>query len=136
MLDALKVTAGWLGGWVVKHDLPSRGLAQTAGTFLRSHHAPMRPVGFCRGMPSSQQATPNTLRHTSVRPMKAKGIAIRVASPKLVMEEAPESYKASVLVDETTIKTACSLAALPQRTYSANTVPHNAPAYLPLTRRM
>jgi RNA-splicing ligase RtcB len=25
--------------------------------------------------------------------LKAKGIAIRVASPKLVMEEAPESYK-------------------------------------------
>lgn len=27
--------------------------------------------------------------------LKTKGIAIRVASPKLVMEEAPESYKAS-----------------------------------------
>jgi RNA-splicing ligase RtcB len=26
---------------------------------------------------------------------QAKGIAIRVASPKLVMEEAPESYKVS-----------------------------------------
>jgi tRNA-splicing ligase RtcB len=25
--------------------------------------------------------------------LKTKGIAIRVASPKLVMEEAPESYK-------------------------------------------
>ena len=25
--------------------------------------------------------------------MKAQGIAVRVASPKLVMEEAPESYK-------------------------------------------
>ena len=25
--------------------------------------------------------------------LKAKGVAIRVASPKLVMEEAPESYK-------------------------------------------
>ena len=25
--------------------------------------------------------------------LKAKGISIRVASPKLVMEEAPESYK-------------------------------------------
>ena len=27
--------------------------------------------------------------------LKTKGIAIRVASPKLVMEEAPESYKVS-----------------------------------------
>ncbi len=32
--------------------------------------------------------------------LKAKGIAIRVASPKLVMEEAPESYKdVSAVVD-------------------------------------
>ena len=32
--------------------------------------------------------------------MKTRGIAIRVASPKLVMEEAPESYKdVSAVVD-------------------------------------
>ena len=32
--------------------------------------------------------------------LKTKGIAIRVASPKLVMEEAPESYKdVSAVVD-------------------------------------
>jgi tRNA-splicing ligase RtcB len=32
--------------------------------------------------------------------LKAKGISIRVASPKLVMEEAPESYKdVSAVVD-------------------------------------
>lgn len=30
--------------------------------------------------------------------LKAKGIAIRVASPKLVMEEAPESYKVCLCV--------------------------------------
>ena len=29
--------------------------------------------------------------------LKTKGIAIRVASPKLVMEEAPESYKVSYI---------------------------------------
>ena len=28
-----------------------------------------------------------------LKALKTKGIAIRVASPKLVMEEAPESYK-------------------------------------------
>ena len=51
------------------------------------------------------------LQHVSVGPsvpersclqvlqaLKTKGISIRVASPKLVMEEAPESYKASSLV--------------------------------------
>ena len=31
--------------------------------------------------------------HQVLEGLKTKGIAIRVASPKLVMEEAPESYK-------------------------------------------
>ena len=36
----------------------------------------------------------NKLEYTEVlENLKTKGIAIRVASPKLVMEEAPESYK-------------------------------------------
>ena len=33
--------------------------------------------------------------------LKAKGISIRVASPKLVMEEAPESYKDVTAVVDT-----------------------------------
>ena len=47
----------------------------------------------------------NSVYHTVLVGMldklKEKGIAIRVASPKLVMEEAPESYKDVVQVVET-----------------------------------
>ena len=40
------------------------------------------------------RATLHPLLHQEVLDsLKTKGIAIRVASPKLVMEEAPESYK-------------------------------------------
>lgn len=44
--------------------------------------------------------------------LKAKGIAIRVASPKLVMEEAPESYKDVSEVVET-----CHHAGISKKTF-------------------
>jgi RNA-splicing ligase RtcB len=49
-------------------------------------------------MPSGRARSRNNSRHKLdysevLESLKAKGIAIRVASPKLVMEEAPQSYK-------------------------------------------
>lgn len=43
--------------------------------------------------------------------LKAKGISIRVASPKLVMEEAPESYK-----DVTQVVDTCHAAGISKKT--------------------
>ena len=53
------------------------------------------------GRARSRNASRRTLdTETVLGALKAKGIAIRVASPKLVMEEAPESYKdVSAVVD-------------------------------------
>lgn len=53
------------------------------------------------GRARSRNASRRTLDcETVLGALKAKGIAIRVASPKLVMEEAPESYKdVSAVVD-------------------------------------
>ena len=46
------------------------------------------------GRARSRNSSRNALGYQAVLDaLKAKGIAIRVASPKLVMEEAPESYK-------------------------------------------
>jgi tRNA-splicing ligase RtcB len=46
------------------------------------------------GRARSRNNARNKLDYTEVlEKLKTKGIAIRVASPKLVMEEAPESYK-------------------------------------------
>lgn len=46
------------------------------------------------GRASSRNKSRKELSYTDVLNMLAdKGISIRVASPKLVMEEAPESYK-------------------------------------------
>lgn len=41
----------------------------------------------------SEKVSPKLLLLQVLDALKVKGIAIRVASPKLVMEEAPESYK-------------------------------------------
>eukprot|EP01125_Pyxidicula_operculata_P015016 TRINITY_DN5077_c0_g1_i1.p1 TRINITY_DN5077_c0_g1~~TRINITY_DN5077_c0_g1_i1.p1 ORF type:complete len:501 (-),score=142.63 TRINITY_DN5077_c0_g1_i1:78-1580(-) len=53
------------------------------------------------GRSMSRNKSRRALSHTQVlNELKEKGIAIRVASPKLVMEEAPESYKdVSAVVD-------------------------------------
>jgi tRNA-splicing ligase RtcB (3'-phosphate/5'-hydroxy nucleic acid ligase) len=46
------------------------------------------------GRARSRNKSRNVLQYEDVlAKLKTKGIAIRVASPKLVMEEAPESYK-------------------------------------------
>ena len=53
------------------------------------------------GRATSRNAARRTLDCSTVlEALKTKGIAVRVASPKLVMEEAPESYKdVSAVVD-------------------------------------
>ena len=43
--------------------------------------------------------------------LKTKGISIRVASPKLVMEEAPESYK-----DVSAVVDTCHVAGISKKT--------------------
>lgn len=49
---------------------------------------------FIQGRALSRAKSRRNLDYTDVlRQLEAKGISIRVASPKLVMEEAPESYK-------------------------------------------
>lgn len=51
----------------------------------------------CAGRARSRNNSRHKLDYQQVLDnLKAKGIAIRVASPKLVMEEAPESYKVGV----------------------------------------
>ena len=68
-----------------------RGMAETFGSTC--HGA---------GRARSRNAARNKLDYQQVLDaLKAKGIAIRVASPKLVMEEAPESYKDVCEVVET-----------------------------------
>ena len=59
---------------------------------------PIRPRP--RGSPLAD-ARPRRPRAQVLDALKAKGISIRVASPKLVMEEAPESYKDVTQVVET-----------------------------------
>jgi RNA-splicing ligase RtcB len=50
----------------------------------------------CAGRARSRNNSRHKLDYSEVlESLKAKGIAIRVASPKLVMEEAPQSYKVS-----------------------------------------
>ena len=63
--------------------------------YVASHRTP--PVGCCRllqGRALSRAKSRRNLDYSDVlSSLEAKGISIRVASPKLVMEEAPESYK-------------------------------------------
>ena len=60
------------------------------------------------GRASSRNKSRNTLDYNAVlSSLEEKGIAIRVASPKLVMEEAPESYK-----DVTQVVDACQRAGI------------------------
>ncbi|KAM9989314.1 hypothetical protein ACTFIY_005356 [Dictyostelium cf. discoideum] len=61
------------------------------------------------GRSCSRNKSRNNLSYTDVLDsLQAKGISIRVASPKLVMEEAPESYKDVVQVIETCHKAGIS----------------------------
>ena len=63
------------------------------------------------GRARSRNASRRTLdTETVLGALKAKGIAIRVASPKLVMEEAPESYK-----DVSAVVDACHVAGISKR---------------------
>ena len=63
------------------------------------------------GRAQSRNRSRNSLNYTAVLDkLKAKGVAIRVASPKLVMEEAPESYK-----DVTEVVDACHAAGISKK---------------------
>lgn len=51
-------------------------------------------IAYLQGRALSRAKSRRKLEYTDVlNSMRDMGIAIRVASPKLVMEEAPESYK-------------------------------------------
>eukprot|EP00959_Pyramimonas_sp_CCMP1952_P029963 628558-Pyramimonas_sp.AAC.2 len=64
------------------------------------------------GRARSRNNARNKLDYTEVLAgLKQKGIAIRVASPKLVMEEAPESYK-----DVTAVVDTCHMAGISKKT--------------------
>ncbi|EIE26782.1 UPF0027-domain-containing protein [Coccomyxa subellipsoidea C-169] len=83
-----------IGGTMGTHSYvltgTERGMAETFGSTC--HGA---------GRAASRNSSRRTLDYTQVLDnLKTKGISIRVASPKLVMEEAPESYKdVSAVVD-------------------------------------
>ena len=63
------------------------------------------------GRAQSRNKSRNGLDYEQVlSKLKARGIAIRVASPKLVMEEAPESYK-----DVTDVVDTCHAAGISKR---------------------
>ena len=77
-----------------------RGMAETFGSTC--HGA---------GRASSRNKSRHTLDYKDVlASLEEKGIAIRVASPKLVMEEAPESYK-----DVTQVVDACDKAGISRK---------------------
>lgn len=60
----------------------------------------------------SRNNSRNKLEYSTVLDnLKQKGIAIRVASPKLVMEEAPEAYK-----DVTAVVDTCHMAGISKKT--------------------
>ena len=64
------------------------------------------------GRASSRAKSRRNLTYESVlEGLAAKGISIRVASPKLVMEEAPESYK-----DVTQVVDTCEEAGISNKT--------------------
>jgi tRNA-splicing ligase RtcB len=64
------------------------------------------------GRARSRNNARNKLNYTQVLDdLKQKGIAIRVASPKLVMEEAPDSYK-----DVTAVVDTCQMAGISKKT--------------------
>ena len=63
------------------------------------------------GRAASRNKSRHTLNYMDVlKSLETKGIAIRVASPKLVMEEAPESYK-----DVTQVVDACDAAGISKK---------------------
>ena len=64
------------------------------------------------GRAASRNKSRRTLSYTDVlQGLEDKGISIRVASPKLVMEEAPESYK-----DVTQVVNTCHEAGISKKT--------------------
>ena len=68
-------------------------LADAAGT-EQGMHDTFGSTCHGAGRARSRNNSRNKLDYQQVLDaLKTKGIAIRVASPKLVMEEAPESYK-------------------------------------------
>uniref|UniRef100_A0A8W8LRU5 3'-phosphate/5'-hydroxy nucleic acid ligase n=1 Tax=Magallana gigas TaxID=29159 RepID=A0A8W8LRU5_MAGGI len=73
-------------------------------------HHPLIPVDY-QGRALSPAKSRRNLDYTEVlSALKEKGISIRVASPKLVMEEAPESYK-----NVTDVVDTCHMEALAKR---------------------
>lgn len=68
-----------------------------------------------QGLNSKNGTSPDrrSLTHTEVlAALKEQGISIRVASPKLVMEEAPDSYK-----DVTQVVDTCHRAGISKKTF-------------------
>ncbi|XP_052680133.1 RNA-splicing ligase RtcB homolog [Crassostrea angulata] len=69
-----------------------QGIDETYGTTC--HGAVIEQLHSCYGRALSRAKSRRNLDYTEVlSALEEKGISIRVASPKLVMEEAPESYK-------------------------------------------
>ena len=68
------------------------------------------------GRASSRSKARRTLTYEAVlEGLSSKGISIRVASPKLVMEEAPESYKDVTAVIDTCHTAGISMKAIKLR---------------------
>ena len=78
---------------VLQRSRWSYAIAGTAGT-EQGMHDTFGSTCHGAGRARSRNNSRNKLDYQEVLDaLKTKGIAIRVASPKLVMEEAPESYK-------------------------------------------
>eukprot|EP01006_Ploeotia_vitrea_P066558 TRINITY_DN95233_c0_g1_i1.p1 TRINITY_DN95233_c0_g1~~TRINITY_DN95233_c0_g1_i1.p1 ORF type:complete len:523 (+),score=36.22 TRINITY_DN95233_c0_g1_i1:28-1596(+) len=70
------------------------------------------------GRAKSRNRSRNNISHEDVlQDLSQKGIAVRVASPKLVMEEAPDSYK-----DVNQVVECCEVAGLSQRAFKLRPV--------------
>lgn len=79
---------------------------------LRSSSPPLRSTCHGAGRARSRNSSRKKLEYEDVlQGLKTKGISIRVASPKLVMEEAPESYK-----DVTQVVDTCHAAGISRKT--------------------
>ncbi len=63
---------------------------------------PPHPAGHGAGRASSRAKARRTVSYEEVlEELRSKGITIRVASPKLIAEEAPSSYKSAEAVVDT-----------------------------------
>ena len=66
-------------------------------------------MNYCQGRAQSRAKSRRNLDYTDVlNKLQEQGISIRVASPKLVMEEAPSSYKDVTSVVDTCHKAGIS----------------------------